>query len=125
MNVSQNIVLIVEDEMPLARAVEVVLSDHDVSTVTITNGEDAKVYLSKNTPALVVLDLLLPGIDGFAVLEYIRKELKNTKLPVIVLTNYSEDSAIKRAKNLGVQGYIVKTDIDLKELPKLFTPYLT
>ncbi len=60
------------------------------------------------SPDAIVIDLIMPGIDGFVAIETIRKEQLAKGAKLIVLSNQSEDSGIERARALGVDGYIVK-----------------
>src|SRR3989344_1286703 len=82
---------------------------HEVSV--FGNGEDLLSALRKsgsNSPDVILLDLIMPGIGGFEALETIRKEnlAKGTK--IIILSNQGQDSDIERAKKLSVDGYIIK-----------------
>ena len=82
---------------------------HEVSV--FGNGEDLLSALRKsgsNSPDVILLDLIMPGIGGFEALETIRKEnlAKGTK--IIILSNQGQDSDIERAKQLSADGYIIK-----------------
>jgi len=82
---------------------------HEVSV--FGNGEDLLSALRKsgsNSPDVILLDLIMPGIGGFEALETIRKEnlAKGTK--IIILSNQGQDSDIERAKKLSADGYIIK-----------------
>src|SRR3989339_1170042 len=101
-------ILIIEDEKPVARALELKLT-HEGFEATITfNGESALETLEKETFDLIVCDLVMPKMDGFKVLETLKE--KKIKTPVIVLTNLSQEDDEKRAKSLGALEFFIKSD---------------
>ncbi|MBI2409584.1 response regulator [Candidatus Kaiserbacteria bacterium] len=80
---------------------------HDVSA--FTGGEALLAELRKGSvPDAILLDLIMPGINGFEALETIRKEKLAQGAKIIVLSNQGQDSDIERAKRLAVDGYIIK-----------------
>ena len=104
-------VYLVDDDRFLLDLYAVKFSDagHEVSV--FGNGEDLLSALRKsgsNSPDVILLDLIMPGIGGFEALETIRKEnlAKGTK--IIILSNQGQDSDIERAKQLSADGYIIK-----------------
>ncbi len=101
-------VLVVEDEKPLAYALQLKLTRLGVKTPVALSGEEALELLSREKFDLIILDLVMPNIDGFAVLE----ELKSRKIatPVIAISSLSQKEDIKRAKDLGVKDYFVESD---------------
>ena len=109
-------VLIVEDEKPVIYALKLKLKNLGHNLVLCFDGDDAVNYLKKNTPDLILLDLLLPKINGFKILEFLKKEKKN--IPVVVLSNLSQDEAIKQAKELGVVDYFIKADTHIDDIMK-------
>lgn len=107
-------ILIVEDEKPLAHALELKLTQVGYQTRTAGNGEEALKILEAETFDLILLDLILPKTDGFKVLG----ELKQRKLktPVMVTSNLGQEEDVKRAKELGAIDYFVKSDTPLADL---------
>ena len=114
----QQTVLLVEDEQMLLEMAGAALQK-EFSTVRAQNGHSAMSYLHSHTPDAVVLDIILPDINGFDILETIRKDEKYNKTAVIMFTNLSEDTDKKRAQDLGADDYHVKADIDITDLPKI------
>lgn len=108
------VILIVEDEKPLSHALEMKLKHQGFATKVVTNGQEALDALSKETFAMVLLDLIMPVIDGFGVLE----EIKNKKIdvPVIVLSNLGQDEDRAKAKALGAIDYFVKANTPIAEI---------
>lgn len=107
-------ILIVEDERPLAHALELKLSHEGYETVVAFDGKDGLEKALTNTFDLILLDLILPEMDGFAVMAELRA--KKIKTPVVVLSNLGQDEDRKKAKDLGVINYLVKSNAPLSEI---------
>ena len=107
-------ILIIEDEKPLARALELKLTHAGFETKNAANGEEGLALLKQESFDLILTDLMMPKVDGFAVLTALR-EWGNTT-PVIVLTNLSQVEDERRARMLGAMGFFVKSDISVAEI---------
>ncbi|MCH7492604.1 response regulator [Patescibacteria group bacterium] len=118
-------ILLVEDDLSLLKIYsnKLKISGFDVS-VAIT-GDEALRKVKTELPDLVLLDLILPGKDGFMVLEEIKSDPKTKKIPVVILSNLGQESDIKRGKELGAIDYLVKSDIGLMDLVAKMKRYLT
>lgn len=101
-------ILIVEDEKPMANALELKLNKSGFEAKAVYDGNQALIAIADQKYDLVLLDLMMPNLDGFGVLEEMKK--KNINIPVIVSTNLSQASDIERAKSLGAKDYFVKSD---------------
>ncbi|MBI4239904.1 response regulator [Candidatus Uhrbacteria bacterium] len=104
----QKKILIVEDERPMAQALFLKLSSAGFDPVIAPHGQEALSLLSKKTFDLILLDLIMPRIDGFGVLT----ELKKTehKIPIIVLTNLGQEEDANRVMHLGARDYVIKSE---------------
>jgi len=101
--------LIVDDDKFLLDMYKKKFEASGMSTDLFTNSADVLVKLREGfTPDIIVLDIIMPGMDGLELLETIRKEKLSPKSIVVMLTNESDSSRIEKAKSLGVAGYIVK-----------------
>lgn len=107
-------ILIAEDEKPMARALELKLNNNGFEASAVYDGNQAINALEKDKYDLLLLDLMMPEKDGFAVLEEMKT--KNITVPVIVSTNLSQEGDIKRAKDLGAKDYFVKSDTPINEV---------
>lgn len=88
-------------------AVKFRAAGHEVTA--FSGGREVLESLRKDPgPDAILLDIVMPEIDGFSVLETIRKEKLSEKTKVIILSNQGQDSDIERAKELGAAGYIIK-----------------
>ncbi len=109
-------IIFIEDEPALQHALTVVLNDAGYEVISAMDGEIGLGLIKKEKPDLVLLDLILPKMDGFQVLEMIRKDPETAKLPVIILSNLEENSDINRALELGATTYLLKTNYRLEEV---------
>ena len=104
-------ILIVEDERPLAHALELKLSNSGYETTIVSTGKDAIKEASDKKFDLILLDLIIPGVDGFQVLEALYK--KKLKTPIVVLSNLGQVEDQERAEKFGVAKYCVKANTPL------------
>lgn len=109
-------ILVVEDENTLAFALKKKLESVGYIVNVAMDGKDALNKIEQERPDLVLLDLILPVMDGFAVLKELRKSPKNETLPVIVLTNLSSDEDIADVLNAGGTDYFIKTEHSLDDI---------
>jgi len=107
-------ILIVEDEEPVARAPQLKLQRYGIESEIVPDGREALLRLSKEKFDLITLDLILPKMDGFDVLEEIRK--KGNPVPVLVVSNLGQEEDIQRAKKLGAIDYFVKSNMQLAQI---------
>jgi len=107
-------ILIIEDEKPLSHALDLKLSHEGFEITATDSGETGLEYLSKERFDLVLTDLIIPGLDGFKVLETIQQ--KKMKIPVIVMTNLNQEEDKTRAFDLGATGFFVKSNSTISEI---------
>ncbi len=98
-------ILIVDDETQIRRALDVALRGHGFSVAAAADGAEAMVELGAGTPDLLILDLMLPDIDGLAILEDVRSW---SGLPILVLSARGEEAMKIRALDLGADDYLTK-----------------
>ncbi|MFZ2803737.1 MAG: response regulator [Patescibacteria group bacterium] len=101
-------ILLVEDDGFLASIYAQKLEVEGFETSLATNGEDGLKFAAKDKPALILLDLLMPKMDGFEVLEKLKADEKLKNIPVLVLTNLGQREDVERCIKLGAVGYIIK-----------------
>lgn len=107
-------ILIVEDEKPMAKALQLKLNNSGYEAEVVFDGESALNFLKKKKVDLIILDLVMPKLDGFGVLKSLKD--KKNKIPVIVASNLGQVDDIQKAKDLGAKDYFVKSDTSLKEV---------
>lgn len=101
-------ILIVEDDQFLRDLFVMKLKKEKAVVVESDNGEDALKKIKSEMPDLVLLDIVLPKMDGFAVLKKIKDDAAINKIPVILLTNLGQDFDVERGLKLGAAAYIIK-----------------
>jgi DNA-binding response OmpR family regulator len=111
-------ILVAEDEIAMREIVVDKLQSAGFSVVQAENGLVAVEVLEKDKPDLVLLDLMMPELDGFGVLEKIRasKDKGLVETPVIILTNLWSKEEIIKTKKLGVSAYIIKAYMTTEEI---------
>ncbi|MFZ4631696.1 MAG: response regulator transcription factor [Patescibacteria group bacterium] len=105
-------ILLVEDDKAIAKALGIKLSHFEVDLAH--DGEEAIEAIAKKNYDLILLDIMMPKLDGFGVMEAMKKK-KNTT-PIFILTNLNQDDDVKRAKDLGAKDFLVKSNISLLEI---------
>ncbi len=110
-------ILIIEDEKPLAHALELKMMHEGYDTTVASTGEEGLQLASTGNFDLILLDLILPGIDGFTIL----KDLQNqkTKAIIIILSNLGQDEDRKKAADFGAKDYLVKSNVPLADIVKV------
>jgi len=101
-------ILIVEDEKDIVKMLEYNLKKDGYSTVSARNGEDAIEEAKKSHPSLILLDLMLPGVDGLEVCKTLKSERKTSSIPIIMLTAKSQESDKIVGLELGADDYVTK-----------------
>ena len=111
------LILIVEDNPDSSTQLKAVLERAGYKTESASNGQEALNHLENIMPDGIILDLMMPGIDGFEVLEKIRNNEKTSHLPVLILTakDLSKDD-LMRLKYNNIKQLLIKGDVDLNEL---------
>lgn len=108
-------ILLVDDDPDILRLVEVVLKRSGFNVVTAKNGVDAISYLQTDLPSLILLDVAMPGMNGFEVLSQLKSRENFKAVPVMMLTARSQKEEIIKAIQMGAQNYMIKP-FDSKEL---------
>lgn len=107
-------ILIVEDDHPIARALELKFNKSGFTAIAVYNGREALDILAKQKFDMILTDLIMPDVDGFALLKELR--LKKVKTPVIVSSNLSQEEDAIKAKELGAVDFIIKSNTPLNKI---------
>jgi len=102
-------VLLVEDDAALAQMYRVKLERDGYTVQVAGDGEEALGMLAAELPDLIFLDVRLPRMDGLAFLERLRDEPRTKNVPVVIVSNYSEDELVSRGLQLGALEYLIKS----------------
>lgn len=117
-------ILIVEDDTVLANALSLSLQDKGYQIEVATDGAEAERMIKSIKPNLILLDLLLPIKNGFEVLKGIRADAELKDTPVVILTNFEQETSIEEGMKMGAKDYIVKANIDIKDVPEIVKKYI-
>jgi len=109
-------ILFVEDDDALASVYVVRLDAEGFQVQRVANGEDALAAAIDFKPDLVLLDVMMPKVSGFDVLDILRNTPETANLKIIMLTALSQDSDKKRAEALGVDDYLVKSQVVISDV---------
>jgi len=112
----KKVILLVEDDALLLEVLQTQIENEGYKVFTVTNGLDVATSVRRHLPNLIVLDLIIPGIDGFAVLKELKGDDKLAKIPVVVLSNLDKESDIKSTIALGAKEHIVKADVKIEDI---------
>lgn len=111
-------ILIVEDDRFLSSLIKARLEKDGLTVNQALDGDEAMTWLKKSKPDLIILDLIMPKVSGFEVLEKISLDPQLNKVLVVVLTNLAQDEDVRKAKQLGATEYFVKIRVSIDELVK-------
>ncbi len=109
-------ILLAEDDKFLATAMSDKLGREGFEVLHSANGVQALELARSGSPDLILLDLIMPQKTGFEVLAELKLDPKLKKIPVIILSNLGQESDIEKAKSLGAVDYLVKSDVQMKEV---------
>ena len=109
-------ILVIEDEATLQKALVEVLEQTGYEVFSALDGEKGFELATNELPDLILLDIILPKMDGFEVLKGLKANPKTEIIPVIILTNLGDVSSVQQALELGANSYLVKADFHLDDV---------
>ncbi len=109
-------ILLVEDDEVLASVYHARLEMEDFEVMEVHDGEQALTAALKYRPDLMILDAMMPKISGFDVLDILRNTPETMNLQIIILTALSQESDRERAEKLGVDEYLVKSQVMISDV---------
>jgi len=109
-------ILIVEDDKFVRELIFQKLTEEKFNVSAAKDGEEGVEKAESEKPDLILLDLILPGIDGFEVISRIRKNKTIEAIPIIILSNLGEKGDVDRGIKLGANDYMIKAHFTPKEI---------
>jgi CheY-like chemotaxis protein len=109
-------ILLVEDDRFLRRAAEVMLKRHGFDIVSAEDGEAGLAAARAHQPALILLDLIMPKMQGFDVIVQLKRDPQTASIPVVVMSNLGQESDVQRAMDAGAVAFVVKSNTALQDL---------
>lgn len=110
------ILLLIEDDYFLAELLVDALKKERFDVELAENAQKGMQVLEKKTPDLILLDILLPDMNGFELLEQLKHNSAHSSIPVIILSNLGQEREIDRGLKLGAVDYLVKANHTLEEI---------
>jgi len=108
--------IIIEDEETLLNLLEKKLNQEGYEVDIARDGKEGLEKIRRNKPDLILLDIVMPKMGGFEVMETLRKDEELKKIPIIIISNSGQPVELDRAKELGVVDWLIKTDFDPQEV---------
>ena len=109
-------VLIIEDETALLYALQSQLSAEGFQTISADDGQKAMDIIEHIRPDVIILDIILPKIDGWQLLKNIKQKDETKDIPVIIVSNLSDEVSRKKGIQLGAKDYLAKINYSVEEL---------
>ena len=111
-------ILVVEDDKFLRELIVQKLLSEEYETLEAVDGEEGLKKISEGKPDMVLLDIILPGMDGFEVLKKIKEDTSLKDIPVIILSNLGQQDDIDKGIQLGAKDYLIKAEFTPGEIVK-------
>ncbi len=113
---SDKTILVVEDDRFYMRIYDDKLRKEGYAVKLAYNGEEGIALLKELTPNIILLDLIMPTIDGFGVLKALRDDTRLQSIPVLILSNLGQESDVEKAIELGAVDYCVKSQMSMDDV---------
>ncbi|BDI31686.1 hypothetical protein CCAX7_37370 [Capsulimonas corticalis] len=101
-------ILVVDDEPPIVRLMEFILARQGHEMLVAVNGEEALAQVREHKPDLILLDIMMPRIDGYEVARTLRADPATCDMPIIMLSAKAQEEDIQKGMDVGVNEYITK-----------------
>ncbi len=113
---SHQTILLVEDDKFVSKAYSFFLKKEGYNVLYASDGEEGLKILKKSKPDLILLDLIMPGMNGFEMLKALKSKKVTREIPVIIVSNLGQESDIQACKKLGAADYLIKADLYMKDV---------
>ncbi len=117
-------ILIVEDEEVLVKVLQEKFEDNGFKVAIATDGESVLPVAKKFKPDMILLDIILPKLNGLEVLALLKEDNDLQNIPVIMLSNLSEDDQLKKALEQGAVDYMIKSQHPINEVIEKVNEYI-
>ena len=118
-------ILVVDDDPFILRTIALKFQKNDYEVFVAKNAEEAETVLASSVPDIVLLDIILPKVNGLEILKKIKSNPEKKMIPVVIFSNLGSNQEIKTALDLGATKYIVKADLTpdlvVEEINKLLS----
>ena len=121
---NQKTVMLVEDEKFLSNLLKARLEALGVKVIQVFDGSEAIKLLADLKPDLILMDIILPKISGFEIMEMINADPTLNSAPIVIISNLGQDGDIQKGKALGAVEYFIKAKVSIDELVKKIISFL-
>ena len=118
-------ILFIEDDPLIIKIYTTRLTADGYQVLSAENGADGITLAEKELPDLIVLDIMMPKVDGFGVLQKLRSHPQLKDKPILVYSNLAQEEELNRARQLGATEFIVKANLTPTEMVAKIKQYLT
>ncbi|MBI4359566.1 MAG: response regulator [Candidatus Jacksonbacteria bacterium] len=118
-------ILLAEDDRSLARMYTAKLEKSGYTVDLVSGGRDCLEHVLTFNPDVILLDIIIPQLDGFCVLQHLKEDPRTKDIVVILLTNLGQDEDIEKGKTLGAHDYLVKSQFTPAEIVERMEAALT
>ena len=118
-------ILLVEDEPRLSNLLRQRLEKEGFQVALAYDGSEAIKFLKQEKPDLILLDIILPKLSGFEVMETMKSDPTLQSAPVVVVSNLGQAEDVERGQNLGAVGYFVKAQLSIEDLVSKIKEFLS
>ena len=117
-------ILIAEDDKMIGSMYQTKLEQEGFIVLTADNGAQCLELVIKEKPDLIMLDIIMPQLDGFSVLQELKKDPKTKNIPVIMLTNLGTDEDKSKGEKLGATDYLVKANLTPAQVSEIIKKHI-
>jgi DNA-binding response OmpR family regulator len=117
-------ILFIEDDPLINKIYSTRLKTDGHEVFTAENGEEGLKIAMDNNPDIVILDVMMPRVDGFEVLEKLREDERFKLKPIIMYSNLNNEEEIKRAKQMGVTEFVIKANLSPTQMVEKIKQYI-
>ena len=125
METPQKTILLIEDEPLLANLLKQRLEKENFKVIHVLDGEEGLRTLKSLHPDLILLDIILPKLSGFEVMERLKNDPTFGESPIVIISNLGQESDLERGRVLGAIGYFVKAKTSIEDLIKKVKSFLS
>jgi CheY-like chemotaxis protein len=117
-------ILIIEDDAYIGRLCTDALGDEGYNIISINEGIGAFELAKKEKPDLILLDILLPGKDGYEVFSELKSDEDTKKIPIVILTNLGQDHSISKSIEEKADGFYVKSNTSVENIVEIVAKHI-
>lgn len=109
-------ILVIDDDQFFAKAIHSAMDTSKYEVITALDGDEGLKQVEKSTPDVILLDIMMPKMNGLEFLKQLNNKYGSNKIPVLITSNLSSMEKISEGVELGVRGYIIKSDESIKTI---------